>query len=224
MLELTEMCLEELWELCAGKSSLSCFSQFFSAEPTRLTENKMVWPDFIASHFWEVITAMLLQLVFSQFHACKKVKVTEIIFEGARGRATDREQTTGDPIWSNLVILYQKGGVLRIAVKLVKFCNSTFEGISHLQIIVFTITAFRPQDFSQKRSPGDSSLGITRAISSFLLWYCNRLPLGMKRFAEKRRWSALCRTLVCDHYDFYKKAVCKIIKTCRWTRRNGWHA
>lgn len=42
-----------------------------------LTENKMEWPDFIASHFWEVITAMLLQLVFSQFHACKKVKVTE---------------------------------------------------------------------------------------------------------------------------------------------------
>ena len=133
-------------------------------------------------------------------------------------------RATGDPIWSNLVILYQKGGVLRIAVKLVKFCNSTFEGISHLQIIVFTITAFRPQDFSQKRSPGDSSLGITRAISSFLLWYCNRLPLGMKRFAEKRRWSALCRTLVCDHYDFYKKAVFKIIKTCRWTRWNNWHA
>lgn len=77
MPELTEMCLQELWELCARKSSLSCFSQFFSAEPTRLTENKMEWPDFIASHFWEVITAMLLQLVFSQFHACKKVKVTE---------------------------------------------------------------------------------------------------------------------------------------------------
>lgn len=95
---LTEMCLEELWELCAGKSSLSCFSQFFSAEPTRLTENKMEWPDFIASHFWEVITAMLLQLVFSQFHACKRVKVTEIIFEGTRSRATDREQATGNPI------------------------------------------------------------------------------------------------------------------------------
>ena len=77
MLELTEMCLQELWELCTRKSSLSCFSQFFSAVPTRLTENKMEWPDFIASHFWEVITAMLLQLVFSQFHACKKVKVTE---------------------------------------------------------------------------------------------------------------------------------------------------
>ncbi len=84
--------------MCAEKSSLSCFSQFFSAEPTRLTENKMEWPDFIASHFWEVITAMLLQLVFSQFHACKRVKVTEIIFEGTRSRATDREQATGNPI------------------------------------------------------------------------------------------------------------------------------
>ena len=39
MPELTEMCLEKLWELCARKSSLSCFSQFFSSEPTRLTEN-----------------------------------------------------------------------------------------------------------------------------------------------------------------------------------------
>ena len=39
MPELTEMCLEKLWKLCAGKSSLSCFSQFLSAEHTRLTEN-----------------------------------------------------------------------------------------------------------------------------------------------------------------------------------------
>ena len=77
MPELTEMCLQELWELCARKSSLSCFSQFFSAEPTRLTENKMEWPDFIASHFWEVITAMLLQLVFSQFALYAMPELTE---------------------------------------------------------------------------------------------------------------------------------------------------
>lgn len=77
---------------------MHCFNQFFSAETIRLTENKMEWPDFIASHFWEVITAMQLQLVFSQFHACKRVKVTEIIFEGTRSRATDREQATGNPI------------------------------------------------------------------------------------------------------------------------------
>ena len=63
--------------MCARKSSLSCFSQFFSAEPTRLTENKMEWPDFIASHFWEVITAMLLQLVFSQFALYAMPELTE---------------------------------------------------------------------------------------------------------------------------------------------------
>ena len=74
------------------------FSQFALYAMPELTENKMEWPDFIASHFWEVITAMQLQLVFSQFHACKRVKVTEIIFEGTRSRATDREQATGNPI------------------------------------------------------------------------------------------------------------------------------
>ena len=63
--------------IVCGEVFPELFQSVFSSEPTRLTENKMEWPDFIASHFWEVITAMLLQLIFSQFHACKKVKVTE---------------------------------------------------------------------------------------------------------------------------------------------------
>ena len=80
MPELTEMCLEELWELCAGKSSLSCFSQFFSAEPIRLTENLMEGSDFIAIKSWDGVVAVLRQPCFSQFSVCKGVKVTEAAY------------------------------------------------------------------------------------------------------------------------------------------------
>ncbi|MCI5853857.1 MAG: hypothetical protein MR015_09570 [Clostridiales bacterium] len=69
-----------------------------------------------------------------------------------------------------------------------------------------------------------------KKLRRFVIWNLRGCPLifcydivtvcRLKRndFAKKRRRSALCRTLVYDHYDFYKKTVCKIIKTCRWTR------